>query len=245
MWYIYTKRADFTALSRKYGISPVTARIMINRGIAEADFETFLHGTVQDLPDPFRMTDMRKACETIREAIRNGKKIRIAGDYDVDGVCSTYLLVKTLREAGADVSWVIPDRVRDGYGINVRMIEEAARDGIGLIVTCDNGISAAEAAQAAADYGMDMVVTDHHEVPEILPAAAAVVDPKRRDDSYPFREICGGTVAWKLCLALESCGWPERITEETDIVFAAIAFSRTCACNGKQGSGAYILPCAV
>ena len=225
-WYIYTKKADFNSLAEEHDITPVTARIMINRDVAPGDFDTFLYGDISAMHDPHLMKDIDKAAALIKLAIMCKKKIRVVGDYDVDGVTSTYMLLDVLTKLGADVSFEIPDRVKDGYGINERIIEDAHSDGINLILTCDNGISAKSAIEKARSYGMQVIITDHHEVPknedgsDDLPNANFVINPKRADDGYPFKEICGGMVAYKLSQVL---------CEESDIdvceniVFAAIA----------------------
>lgn len=222
-WYVYGKKADFNSLGAKYGISPIIARIMINRGINEDEFDMFLNGTLDDLHDGRLMTDMELAADIIAESVEEGKKIRVVGDYDIDGVCSTYILVHALQRMNADVSFDIPDRIRDGYGINTNIINRAYDDGIELIITCDNGISAHEACELAAQYGITMVITDHHEVPAQLPEADAIVDPKQPGDGYPFSEICGAMVAFKLVKVLfENAGIP--LYEWRDMLeFAAIA----------------------
>ena len=222
-WYVYGKKADFNSLGAKYGISPVIARIMINRGIPEDGFDLFLNGTLNDIHDGRLMNDMELAADIIAGAIDEGKKIRVVGDYDIDGVCSTYILVSALKKLGADVSYAIPDRIKDGYGINTAIIKEAQFEGVDLIITCDNGISAHEACELAMQYGMNVVITDHHEVPEQLPGADAIVDPKQPGDPYPFTDICGAMVAFKLVKVLyENAGIPmeewKRLLE-----FAAIA----------------------
>ena len=222
-WYVYGKKADFNSLAAKYGISPIIARIMINRGIKEDEFGLFLNGTLDDLHDGRIMTDMELAADIISEAIEDGRKIRVVGDYDIDGVCSTFILVSALKRLHADVSYDIPDRIRDGYGINTNIIERAHEDGIGLIVTCDNGIAAFEACELAAQYEIMMVITDHHEFQGEYPIADAIVDPKQPDDQYPFPEICGAMVAFKLVKVLyENASVP--LYEWRDLLeFAAIA----------------------
>ena len=197
-WMIYTKRADFNALAEKYHISPVLARIIINRGVKEQEFESYLYGKIENISDAMLLPDMEKAAGIIIDAITSGKKIRIVGDYDVDGICSTYILLQGLKRLGANVSYDIPHRIHDGYGINNRIIDKAKADGVEFIITCDNGISAVDAVAHAKELGMTVVVTDHHEVPAIIPDADATVDPKRPDSVYSFKEICGGAVAFRL-----------------------------------------------
>lgn len=234
-WMLQTKRADFAALAERFHISPVTARIIRNRDVTDEDeIERYLHGAVRDLYSPHLMKDMDRAVSLLKEKIEGRKKIRIVGDYDIDGVCSTYLLYQGIKRCGGAVDYQIPERIRDGYGINETIISRAAEDGIDTIVTCDNGISAAEQICLAKDLGMTVIVTDHHEVPvrdvegsteqaECLPPADAVINPKQKGCSYPFDGICGGVVAYKLVQALyEAFGIPVGEWEEM-LEFAAIA----------------------
>ena len=212
-WFVQTKKADFDDWSRKLGIDVVTARILRNRDIMTAEeAKVFLGGSVNDTHSPFLMKDMEKAAKELIKAVADGKKIRVIGDYDVDGVTSSYILTKGIGLIGGDVSTAIPHRVHDGYGLSDSLVEEAAADGVGLIVTCDNGISAAPQVDKANSLGMDVIVTDHHEVPfetdadgkhlQTLPEALAVVNPKRDDCTYPFKGICGAMVAYKLMQAV-------------------------------------------
>lgn len=229
-WMLQTKRADFNALARKFSISPVTARIIRNRDVAdEKEIERYLYGTVRDLYDPRLLKDMDRAVFLLKEAIDQGRRIRIVGDYDIDGVCSTYLLYQGIKRCGGRVDYQIPERIRDGYGINENIIRKASEDGIDMIITCDNGIAAVEQIRLAKELGMTVVVTDHHEVfrdeqgTELLPPADAVVNPKQESCSYPFKGICGGVVAYKVIQVLyEVCGIPRREWEEM-LEFAAIA----------------------
>lgn len=229
-WMLQTKRADFTAIANKFGISPVTARIIRNRDvIGEDEIDRYLNGTIRDLYDPHLLKDMDRAVALIQEKIRQGKKIRIVGDYDIDGVCSTYLLYRGISRCKGVVDYQIPERIKDGYGINEAIIRKAVEDGIDTIVTCDNGIAAREQIALAKESGMTVIVTDHHEVPvnedgqEVLPPADAVVNPKQKDCPYPFSGICGGVVAYKLVQVLyEVCGVPQREWEDL-LEFAAIA----------------------
>ncbi len=234
-WMVSGKRADFNAIARELGISVVLARLIRNRDVIGAEAaEAYLRGGRELLHDPRLLPDAEEAVSVILEAIREGKRIRIVGDYDVDGICSSYILLRTFRELGGCADVRLPHRMRDGYGISREMVETAAEEGIGLIVTCDNGIAAVEPLRRAAELGIRAVVTDHHEVPYemadgkrtyILPPAAAVVDPKRQDPetggtSYPFPEICGAAVAWKLCgLLWETDGrgqMPEAMARELE-----------------------------
>ena len=210
-WLIRMKRADFNALSEQFHIDPVVARVMINREIPENQFEGFLHPELNNLHDPFLMEDMNQAVRIIIHDIEEGHRIRIVSDYDVDGVMSNYILYAGFKRIGADVDYAIPHRVKDGYGINQEIIEKAAEDGIHTIVTCDNGIAANEALTRAKELGMTVVVTDHHQVPfimegdnkhYILPPADAILNPKKATCQYPFDDLCGAGVAYKLIEAL-------------------------------------------
>lgn len=210
-WVIRTKRADFDALSEQFHIDPVVARILVNRGVEESQIEAFLHPDLSFLYDPFLMEDMNQAVRIIIHDIEEGHSIRIVSDYDVDGVMSNYILYKGLKRIGADVDYVIPHRVKDGYGINQEIINKAVEDGIHTIVTCDNGIAANEALAKAKEKGLTVVISDHHQVPFImdgenrkyvLPPADAILDPKKETCNYPFDDLCGAGVAYKLIEAL-------------------------------------------
>ena len=202
-WYLYCKKADFKAISEKFAVSPMLARILVNRGInTDAEIGFFLNGTEEDMYDPFLFKEMESAVSLISDAIKNNEKIRIIGDYDADGVCSAYILFHFLEYAGADVSVRLPDRFKDGYGINKEMVREAKEAGTGLIITCDNGISALDAVSEAKQLGIRVLITDHHEPPDILPDADVIIDPKIKENGYPYSEICGAAVAYKVMLAL-------------------------------------------
>ncbi|MBE5997781.1 MAG: single-stranded-DNA-specific exonuclease RecJ, partial [Lachnospiraceae bacterium] len=183
-WFLTTKRADFDAVARRFGIDPVIARILRNRDITgDEEIRTFLYGTVRDLHDPMQMRDMDAAVLILKNKIAGGAPVRIIGDYDIDGVMSSRILDSGIRSLGGVCDVRIPHRVRDGYGISDRMVEEAAADGIDTIVTCDNGIAAFSQIRKAKDLGMTVIVTDHHEVLGI-PEADAVIDPHRPDCPY-------------------------------------------------------------
>ena len=234
-WMVAAKKADFDKWAKEYGISPVLARIIRNRDITdEQQVNLFLNGSRRDCHSPWLLKDMDKAVEELCQAIRQKVFIRVIGDYDVDGICSAFILTKGLLECGAKVDTAIPHRIKDGYGLNDSLIEEAREDGVGLIITCDNGIAAPEQIALAKGYGMRVVVTDHHEVPyevsgesrmEILPPADAVVDPKQEACGYPFKSICGGVVAYKVIQALtERLNFQRRDwLEEYLLPFAAMA----------------------
>ncbi len=231
IWMLQTKRADFNGLAMRLGVSPVAVRIMRNRGLLdEREMRKYLYGTLDDLYDPRQMKGMETAAGIIEKKLIDGKKIRIIGDYDIDGVCSTYILLKGFHRAAGNgqIDYEIPDRIRDGYGINESIIRQAAEDGIDTLVTCDNGIAALKEISIAKQLGMTVVVTDHHEVPvdvygQILPPADAVVDPKQDGETYPYHEICGAVVAWKLINVIyEDLGIPEHEWMEL-LEFAVIA----------------------
>jgi len=210
-WVIRNKKADFPAIMQECGISEVLARCLVNKGMDDSkEINAFLHPQIKDLYDPFLLKDVQKACDILVYKIEKGSKIRIIGDYDVDGVVATYVLYRALERIGANVDYEIPDRIKDGYGINIEMVKAAQLDGFDTIITCDNGIAALEQIQAAKDYGMTVIVTDHHSLVEseegesILPAADAVINPKQLDCAYPFKGLCGAAVAYKLMTALLS-----------------------------------------
>ena len=230
IWMLQTKRADFDGLAKRFNISPITARIIRNRDITgEDEINRYLYGTLADLYDPHLLKDMDRAVCILREKVGNGSRIRIVGDYDIDGICSAYLLYQGLRRCGAKADYQIPERIRDGYGINESIIQRAYDDGIDTIITCDNGIAAMNQICMAKEMGMTVIITDHHEVPfdengkELPPPADAVVNPKQATCSYPFKGICGGVVAYKLVQALyEAFGVPAGEWEDM-LEFAAIA----------------------
>lgn len=229
-WMVAAKRADFKKIGERFGIDQVTARIIRNRDvIGEEAIEKYLHGSRKDFYSPWLLKDMEKAVAILQEKITNKNKIRIIGDYDIDGVMSTYILLVSLRGLGADADMVIPNRIMDGYGINEHLIEQAWEDKRDTIITCDNGIAAATQIQKAKDLGMTVIVTDHHEVPfeenengrtEILPPADAVVNPKQKDCGYPFSGLCGAVVAMKVMEALY-----EKMAPEVDLVDRMLSFA--------------------
>lgn len=235
-WVVTAKRADFTAIAEKFHIDQVIARILRNRDIVgDEAIDLFLHGTLRDLHSPLLLKDAERAVGILKDKIGDGKKIRVIGDYDIDGICSAYILLRGLRLCGADVDAVIPHRIHDGYGMNDRMVEEAHEAGVDTILTCDNGIAAAAQIACAKELGMTVVVTDHHETPyeieadgsrrECLPPADAVIDPKQEACAYPFDGICGAVVAYKLVQALLG-GTPDeagRILLKELLAFAAFA----------------------
>lgn len=238
-WMVAAKKADFDGIAAKYHISPVLARIMRNRDVVgDEEIEKYLHGDIKDLHDPLLLKDLKKAAEIMMEKIRGRKKIRIIGDYDVDGICAAYILLMGIRALGGTVDTVIPHRQKDGYGLNEHLIKAAGADGIDTIITCDNGIAAAPQIQLAKDMGMTVVVTDHHEVPfeegaseddageriYLIPKADAVVDPKQPECNYPFKQICGAVVAMKLVQVLLTMKEPEEGKSRQEILDETLTF---------------------
>ena len=232
-WFIASKRADFNKIGEIFHISPVTARLMRNRSLTTVrEMQRYLYGSLSDLYDSHLLKDADKGAEIIKEKIETGKKIRIISDYDVDGVSSNYILYQGLKRCGADVDYKIPDRVEDGYGINEHLIEKAAGDGIDTIITCDNGIAAADEIAYGKQNGLTVIVTDHHEVPYIeigeekeciLPPADAVVDPHQPDCGYPFKGLCGAAVAYKLIEALYNV--MQKDPEDVDYLMENVAIA--------------------
>ena len=232
-WILLRKGADFQHISEKFHISPRVASLIRNRDVIGDDaIEKYLNGTIADLYDGMLMKDMDKAVAVLGEKIKENAKIRIIGDYDIDGIQSTYILLEGFRMLGADVDSDIPDRMKDGYGLNRNLIDRALEADVDTIITCDNGIAAAEEIAYAKSMGMTVVVTDHHEVPYteiggerryILPEADAVVDPKQEDCTYPFKGLCGAAVAYKLVEALmEAMG---KDAEDADYLMENVAIA--------------------
>ena len=211
-WTVWAKKADFQEIGKKYGIDQVTARIMRNRDIiTDEEINSYLNGTMDMLPSPYLLKDVKKAAGILAEKIKSGKKICIIGDYDIDGVQSSYILWEGIENLGGKVYVTIPDRIKDGYGVNEQLVEAAIEEGADTILTCDNGIAAYNEIVYAKERGLTVIVTDHHEVPftkkadekeEVLPPADAIVNPKQRNCSYPNKNLCGAAVAYKLILAL-------------------------------------------
>ena len=233
-WVIIRKGADFEAISKQFHISPFLARIMRNREvIGDENIKQYLHGTMKDLHNPRTMKDMEKAVSIMMSKIKEGKKIRVIGDYDIDGICSTFILFSGLKRCGADVDYEIPHRMRDGYGLNEELLKDAYDAGIDTVITCDNGIAASSQIAYGKELGLTIVVTDHHEVPYqlsedgekqyVIPPADAVVDSKQVDCSYPFKELCGAAVAWKFVQVLYEEMGISAVEVEELVEFAAIA----------------------
>ncbi len=232
-WILLRKYADFQAIAKDCGVSVYLACLMRNRGVMDsAQAKRYLSGSMKDLYDPSLLHDLDKAVHILQQKIRDGRKIRIIGDYDADGVCSSYILFRTFSFLRADCDVRLPERIRDGYGINERLVQEAAADGVDTIITCDNGIAAAKALRAAKEAGITVIVTDHHEIPYteengskryIYPPADAIVEPKypavQGFTPYPFRDLCGAAVAFKLAQVL--LDRPDISLPETDSLLEA------------------------
>ena len=221
-WILYAKKADFQEIGHKFHISPILARLIRNRDVVgDEAVGRYLYSGPEGMHDPGLLPDMEEAVEILEKKIAAGARIRIVGDYDIDGVCSSGILAQGLKRLGAKADWEIPDRIKDGYGINESIIRAAAAEGIDTILTCDNGIAAISQIALAKELGMTVVVTDHHDIQtraledgseaDLLPPADALVNPKRRDGVYPFPQICGAMVAYKLIQVLyERAGVPRE-----------------------------------
>lgn len=232
-WRVYSKKADFESISEKFGIDQVTARIIRNRDVEGMEaIDRYLNGKTGDMYNPVLMKDMVKAADILLTCIKGKRKIRIIGDYDIDGICSIYILFKGLLNLGADVDYEVPDRIADGYGINENLITKAHEAGRDVILTCDNGIAAISQIEYAKNLGMTVIVTDHHDIryeesggvkKYLLPAADAVVNPKQEDCKYPFKMLCGAGVAYKLIQCLNEKSGVDIKNVEQYLEFAAIA----------------------
>lgn len=237
VWSVYAKRADFFKIAEQYHINPVISRVIRNRDIVEdADINRYLNGDIHMAHEPSLMKDMEKGCLLMKKKLKTGRRVRIISDYDVDGVMSCYILYMGLNNAAefiarkenvqkAYIDYDIPHRIRDGYGINVRMVDKAYEEGVDTIITCDNGIAAFDAVARAKELGMTVIITDHHDIPYelredgvrsyILPDADAVIDHKQKDCTYPCKELCGAGVAYKFIqLIYRLCGIPEDACQE-------------------------------
>lgn len=205
-WQYYTKKdneKEIEKLEKKFNISKLVSSIMLNRGISEEKAKVFLNPTRYDFYNPFEMPDMEKAVQRILKALENKEKTIIYGDYDVDGITSTTILKSFFKERGLECDYYIPNRLKEGYGLNKNAIEKISKEGYTLIITVDCGITGNEEIDLAKSLGIDTIVTDHHEPAEEIPKQAiAIIDCKRKDNKYPFRELCGAGVAFKLCQAI-------------------------------------------
>ncbi|MGN0464829.1 MAG: single-stranded-DNA-specific exonuclease RecJ [Lachnospiraceae bacterium] len=235
-WFVSAKKADFNKIGNKFGIDPVIARVIRNREhITEDEIEHYLNGGLENLYSPWKLKDMNKAVKILQKKIKEKKKIRIISDYDVDGVISNYILLVGLRRCGADVDFKIPNRIKDGYGINEDLILEAKEEGIDTIVTCDNGIAAIDQIAYAKELGMTVIVTDHHDIPFVeeegkkkylTSKADAIINPKQIECEYPFSLLCGAAVAYKL---IEACYEAYGIKkEEITKMIGYVAIATVC-----------------
>ena len=236
-WYLYKKKADFTRIGEKFQIDPVIARLIRNRDVTgDEEIKKYLYGNLSDISDPFLMKGVKEGVEIIKEKIMDGKKIRIISDYDVDGVVSNYILWKSIHDLGGKIDFQIPDRVKDGYGINESIVEKAVEDGIDTILTCDNGIAASEAVAYGKEHGLTIIITDHHDVPfirnedgskeEILPPADVIINPKQKECHYPYQFLCGAGVAFQFVRSLyKDMGEDESKLEE---LLSMLAIATVC-----------------
>ncbi len=232
-WLEIRKSGRFDEIGKKYGIDPVVARIMRNRDVTEdGEIESYLNGTTASMGNPWLLKDAKEGAELLREKIQEKKKIRIIGDYDIDGVMSTYILLQAIRELGGVVDVEIPDRIKDGYGVNEQLVEQAVADGVDTILTCDNGIAAKKELEDAKDAGLTVIITDHHEIPYqeeeqeriyLIPKVDAVIDPKQEECTYPYKGICGAVVAWKLIQVLYETMGRDRQEADKFLEYAAFA----------------------
>jgi single-stranded-DNA-specific exonuclease len=234
-WVIKNKKADFNHIMQQCSVSEVIARCLVNKGLTTPDeINAFLHPSIEDLCDPLLMKDMKTACDILMDKIRSGKKIRIIGDYDVDGVVATYVLYRALTRLGAKVDYEIPDRIKDGYGININMVEEAHLDQVDTLLTCDNGIVAMDQVILAKSYQMTVIITDHHSLLELedgvvqVPQADAVINPKQTECGYPHKGLCGAAIAWKLCCALISNYDVSEKLELEEELLSYVAIATVC-----------------
>lgn len=232
-WFVSMKKADFKGIGERYGVSPILARLIRNRDmVTDEEIGFYLNGTIGDLFDGMLMKDMDRAVEILAEKIREGASIRVIGDYDIDGVNATYVLQEGLSKLGGQVDTDIPDRIKDGYGLNRMLIDRALDDGIDTIITCDNGIAAMDEIAYGKKMGLTVIVTDHHEVPYLdaggekeylMPQADAVIDPHRPDCEYPFKGLCGAAVAYKLVEALYEV--MQRDVDDVDYLMENVAIA--------------------
>lgn len=241
-WVLKNKKADFEAIMKKHGISECLTRLLVNRGLTkEEDIELYLKPDYSKTYSPDTMKDLKEACALLEDKINRSLPIRIVGDYDVDGVASTYILYKALSLCGANVDYEIPDRIKDGYGINEQIIDAAYEAGIDTILTCDNGIAALEQIKKAKSLGMTVIVTDHHDIPFVmeeekrylLPEADAVVNPKQEECTYPYKQLCGAAVAYKLMEAL----FKRRQIGEEELVPLREAVAIATVCDVMELTG--------
>lgn len=231
-WMIYNRQADFSGLAKRFNVSPLIIKLMVNRGIDENEMQSFLYGKMDNLANPYLMKDLKTACEILLHAANSSERVAIVTDYDCDGIFSGMILYTVLKRIGANPGLFTPDRTKEGYGINRRIIDEAYNKGFNYIITCDNGIAAAEEIDYAKELGLTVIITDHHEIPfidlgeekeYIIPRADAVCNPKQPDCGYPFKELCGAGVAYRLaCVLYDTCRIPKN-EYEVLIIYAGMA----------------------
>lgn len=235
-WVIKNKKADFLKIAKQFEVHEVLARLLVNRGMEDEEaISKFLVPERTEMHSPYGMKDINKACDLLLDRIQSGKKIRVVGDYDVDGVVATFVLYTGLKRCGAWVDYEIPNRIKDGYGINVGMIEKAYQEEVDTIITCDNGIAAIEPMRRGKELGMHLIITDHHDIAyqedrgvreHVLPDADAIINPKQEDCNYSFPNICGATVAFKLIQILyERYRVPQK---EEDMLLEVVAIATVC-----------------
>lgn len=236
-WYLYKKKADFNQIGEKFNIDPVIARLIRNRDVVgNEQIQQYLYGELSDISDPFLMKGVKEGVEILKQKVQQGKTIRIISDYDVDGVVSNYILWKAIHDLGGKIDFQIPDRMKDGYGINENIIEKAVEDQIDTILTCDNGIAAADAVAYGKEHGLTMIITDHHDVPfdtdeagvrkEVLPPADVVINPKQEACNYPYPLLCGAGVAFQFMRAFyQAMGEDESRLEE---LLSMLAIATVC-----------------
>ncbi len=232
-WFVAAKRADFQAIAQRFGIDQVTARLIRNRGVVgDQAVDEYLNGSLESLHDPGQLKGCTQAAQLLLRKIRAGKKIRIIGDYDIDGVNSSYILYRGISRLGGQVDYEIPDRMKDGYGLNIRLIEFACAEAVDTVITCDNGIAAIDEIAYAKEKGLTVIVTDHHEPlyeetgisrSYILPPADVLVNPKQPGDAYPYKKLCGAAVAWKVICELYRLGGIDGREAEDLLAFAGFA----------------------
>ncbi len=232
-WILQTKKAEFDEIAKKFNINPVVARVIRNRDVeGDEAIEEYLNTDIKTLSSPWKFKDMDKAVDILKIKIAGKNKIRIISDYDVDGICSGYILNKALSNLGADVDIVVPHRVNDGYGINESLIKDAKDAGVDTIVTCDNGIAASDQVDYAKSLGMTVIITDHHEVPfveedgekkYVVPNADAIINHKQSDCEYPFKDLCGAMVAYQFMRALYESMDETQKNLESMLVYGAMA----------------------
>lgn len=231
-WILNGRQADFAAIAGKLSVPPLVVKLMINRGIKESGMKSFLGGNLTELSDPYLMKDMKKACDIFLKAANNNDTVAIVTDYDCDGIFSGMVLYSCFSRIGIKARLFTPDRVKEGYGLNKRIIDEAYNMGINYIITCDNGIAAYDEVLYAKSLGMTVVITDHHEVPfvineagkeYVLPGADAVIDPKQEDCKYPFKGLCGAGVAYRIADALYGIRNIPDNEKELLLIYAAAA----------------------